>query len=150
MRVTQQDRAELPARACHTHEIRPSVNLKLYNSIHMVILTHSVGHSLSLTASLPHCLTQDEFELVGSILGLACYNNVIVDAHLPLPAYKKLMGLVREPEAGAPQRERERAAGVWGERGGWWEDSPLPWLGALSWHGAASGVLLHPSSRVHQ
>jgi hypothetical protein len=39
-------------------------------------------------------LSQDEFELVGSILGLACYNNVIVDAHLPLPAYKKLIGLV--------------------------------------------------------
>lgn len=42
------------------------------------------------TASLE---SMDEFELVGIILGLACYNNVIVDAHLPLPAYKKLMGL---------------------------------------------------------
>lgn len=40
----------------------------------------------------PH--PQDEFELVGTILGLACYNGIIVDAHLPLPAYKKLMGLV--------------------------------------------------------
>jgi hypothetical protein len=39
------------------------------------------------------CL-QDEFELVGIVLGLACYNGVIIDAHLPLPAYKKLMGLV--------------------------------------------------------
>jgi len=46
------------------------------------------------TYPLPPC-PQDEFELVGIILGLACYNNVIVDAHLPLPAYKKLMGLVR-------------------------------------------------------
>ncbi|WIA14643.1 hypothetical protein OEZ85_003147 [Tetradesmus obliquus] len=35
----------------------------------------------------------DEFELVGIVLGLACYNGVIIDAHLPLPAYKKLMGL---------------------------------------------------------
>lgn len=31
---------------------------------------------------------------MGTILGLACYNGIIVDAHLPLPAYKKLMGLV--------------------------------------------------------
>jgi hypothetical protein len=40
------------------------------------------------------CCLQDEFELVGIVLGLACYNGVIIDAHLPLPAYKKLMGLV--------------------------------------------------------
>lgn len=31
---------------------------------------------------------------MGIVLGLACYNGVIIDAHLPLPAYKKLMGLV--------------------------------------------------------
>eukprot|EP00878_Enallax_costatus_P024544 GHUV01026197.1.p1 GENE.GHUV01026197.1~~GHUV01026197.1.p1 ORF type:complete len:385 (+),score=102.26 GHUV01026197.1:393-1547(+) len=36
----------------------------------------------------------DEFELVGIVLGLACYNGVILDAHLPLTAYKKLMGHV--------------------------------------------------------
>jgi hypothetical protein len=40
-------------------------------------------------------LLQDEFELVGIVLGLACYNGIIIDAHLPLPAYKKLLGQVR-------------------------------------------------------
>jgi ubiquitin-protein ligase E3 A len=31
------------------------------------------------------------FELVGTILGLAIYNGVILDVHLPLAAYKKLL-----------------------------------------------------------
>lgn len=43
---------------------------------------------------------QDEFELVGIVLGLACYNNVLVGAHLPLPAYKKLLGLVSGAKKG--------------------------------------------------
>lgn len=93
----------------------------------MVILTHLLSRSLSLSLSrslnltplplsltLTHCLiapSQDEFELVGSILGLACYNNVIVDAHLPLPAYKKLMGLVRGRHTGGGRAHRERRGG---------------------------------------
>lgn len=44
--------------------------------------------------------TQDEFELVGVILGLAIYNGVILDVHFPLVVYKKLLGQVR---ATAPQ-----------------------------------------------
>eukprot|EP00879_Flechtneria_rotunda_P021024 GHRR01022146.1.p1 GENE.GHRR01022146.1~~GHRR01022146.1.p1 ORF type:complete len:434 (+),score=170.36 GHRR01022146.1:385-1686(+) len=38
----------------------------------------------------------DEFELVGNVLGLACYNGMIIDAHLPLVAYKKLMGVATD------------------------------------------------------
>lgn len=34
-----------------------------------------------------------EFELIGTILGLAIYNSVILDVHLPPAVYKKLMGL---------------------------------------------------------
>jgi len=33
-----------------------------------------------------------EFELVGVVLGLAIYNSVILDLHLPMVVYKKLMG----------------------------------------------------------
>lgn len=35
---------------------------------------------------------EDEFELVGLVLGLAIYNFNIIDVHLPLAAYKKLVG----------------------------------------------------------
>lgn len=35
---------------------------------------------------------EDEFELVGLILGLAIYNFNIIDVHLPLATYKKLVG----------------------------------------------------------
>jgi len=35
---------------------------------------------------------EDEFELVGLILGLAIYNFNIIDVHLPLAVYKKLVG----------------------------------------------------------
>lgn len=67
--------------------------------LHVSLSTSSSSSRLlSVNPALPSSLflprLQDEFELVGIILGLACYNNVIVDAHLPLPAYKKLMGLV--------------------------------------------------------
>lgn len=34
-----------------------------------------------------------EFQLVGVILGLAIYNNVLLDVHLPRAAWKKLLGL---------------------------------------------------------
>eukprot|EP00250_Pteridium_aquilinum_P009615 c18799_g2_i1 orf=632-2554(-) len=37
--------------------------------------------------------SKDTFELVGIILGLGIYNNVILDVHLPLVVYKKLLGL---------------------------------------------------------
>jgi hypothetical protein len=33
----------------------------------------------------------DEFRLIGMILGLAIYNQVILDLHFPLPVYKKLL-----------------------------------------------------------
>ncbi|KAJ4457650.1 putative Ubiquitin-protein ligase E3A [Paratrimastix pyriformis] len=33
-----------------------------------------------------------EYKLIGAILGLAIYNGVILDVHLPLVAYKKLLG----------------------------------------------------------
>lgn len=35
----------------------------------------------------------EDFRLVGITLGLAIYNNVILDVHFPLAVYKKLMGL---------------------------------------------------------
>lgn len=35
--------------------------------------------------------SEDTFELVGIILGLGIYNNVILDVHLPLVVYKKLL-----------------------------------------------------------
>ena len=34
-----------------------------------------------------------KFELIGSILGLAIYNGVILDVHLPMVVYKKLLGM---------------------------------------------------------
>ncbi|GAQ89192.1 Putative ubiquitin-protein ligase [Klebsormidium nitens] len=36
--------------------------------------------------------SESEFHLVGIILGLAIYNSVILDVHLPLVVYKKLLG----------------------------------------------------------
>lgn len=37
-------------------------------------------------------LEVEDFRLVGLILGLAIYNNVILDVHFPLVVYKKLKG----------------------------------------------------------
>jgi hypothetical protein len=31
------------------------------------------------------------FELIGILMGLAIYNNIILDMHFPLAAYKKLL-----------------------------------------------------------
>jgi ubiquitin-protein ligase E3 A len=36
--------------------------------------------------------SESEFHLVGTILGLAIYNDVILDVHFPLVVYKKLLG----------------------------------------------------------
>ena len=33
-----------------------------------------------------------QFTLIGIVLGLAIYNNVILDVHLPMVVYRKLMG----------------------------------------------------------
>jgi hypothetical protein len=55
---------------------------------------HTMLQYCFFTLQIVCAAPQDEFELVGIVLGLACYNSVIIDAHLPLPAYKKLMGLV--------------------------------------------------------
>lgn len=33
-----------------------------------------------------------QFELIGIILGLAIFNGVILDVHLPMACYKKLKG----------------------------------------------------------
>ena len=38
-------------------------------------------------ASLPASL---QFELIGSLIGLAIYNSVILDVHFPLVVYRKL------------------------------------------------------------
>eukprot|EP00127_Corallochytrium_limacisporum_P006979 Clim_evm33s239 gene=Clim_evmTU33s239 len=38
--------------------------------------------------------TDDEFELVGNVLGLAVYNGIILDVHFPMPVYRKLLGEV--------------------------------------------------------
>ena len=46
-------------------------------------------------AARPRLAWQDEYELVGVVLGLAAYNGVILAAHLPTPFFKKLAGLVR-------------------------------------------------------
>lgn len=35
---------------------------------------------------------ESEYELVGSVLGLAIYNGVILDVHFPPVVYKKLLG----------------------------------------------------------
>lgn len=37
-----------------------------------------------------------EYELVGTIIGLAIYNQVVLDAHLPTVVYKKLLPDFRE------------------------------------------------------
>ncbi len=42
---------------------------------------------VALGASLE---SRDEFELVVSLLGLAIYNGIILDAHFPTAIYKKL------------------------------------------------------------
>lgn len=36
--------------------------------------------------------SSSEFQLVGIVLGLAIYNSVILDVHLPRVLYKKLLG----------------------------------------------------------
>ncbi|EFN57786.1 hypothetical protein CHLNCDRAFT_21324 [Chlorella variabilis] len=36
---------------------------------------------------------EDEYALVGAVLGLAIYNAVILDVHFPLAVYKKLLGI---------------------------------------------------------
>ena len=36
--------------------------------------------------------SEEEFELVGILLGLAIYNGIILDVHFPLVIYKKLQG----------------------------------------------------------
>ncbi|GAM17800.1 hypothetical protein SAMD00019534_009750, partial [Acytostelium subglobosum LB1] len=41
----------------------------------------------------PNSLDKLEFELIGIILGLALYNNIILDVHFPLVVYKKLLGI---------------------------------------------------------
>ena len=51
------------------------------------ILTFAWNLSVTLGASLE---SRDEFELVGSLLGLAIYNGIILDAHFPTAIYKKL------------------------------------------------------------
>ena len=33
-----------------------------------------------------------QFTLIGIVLGLAIYNNVILDIHFPMVVYRKLMG----------------------------------------------------------
>ena len=33
-----------------------------------------------------------QFELFGTVLGLAIYNNIILDVHFPVVLYKKLLG----------------------------------------------------------
>ncbi|KAJ7531965.1 hypothetical protein O6H91_14G067000 [Diphasiastrum complanatum] len=42
--------------------------------------------------------TELEFQLVGIILGLAIYNNAILDVHFPLVVYKKLLGRTPQME----------------------------------------------------
>src|SRR5438552_186482 len=37
--------------------------------------------------------TSDQYFLVGVVLGLAIYNSTILDIHLPLACYKKLLGV---------------------------------------------------------
>jgi E3 ubiquitin-protein ligase HECTD2 len=37
--------------------------------------------------------TSDQYFLVGVVLGLAIYNSTILDIHLPLACYKKLLGI---------------------------------------------------------
>ena len=44
--------------------------------------------------------SEREFELVGILIGLAIYNGVILDMHLPLVLYKKLLGCV--PRSNTP------------------------------------------------
>lgn len=36
--------------------------------------------------------THDQFTLIGLILGLAIYNNIILDVHFPMVVYRKLFG----------------------------------------------------------
>ena len=33
-----------------------------------------------------------QFKLIGILLGLAIYNNIILDIHFPMVVYRKLMG----------------------------------------------------------
>jgi len=36
--------------------------------------------------------TEAQYKLIGILLGLAIYNNVILDVHFPMVVYRKLMG----------------------------------------------------------
>ena len=38
--------------------------------------------------------SEREFMLIGILLGLAIYNNVILDVHFPMVVYRKIMGCV--------------------------------------------------------
>jgi len=37
--------------------------------------------------------SSSEFKLLGMIMGLACHNGILLDAHFPLALYKKLLGI---------------------------------------------------------
>lgn len=79
---------------CNDAAVQEVVLALVLSAIARTFAQHCLNIHIPNNSNLAACL-QDEFELVGIVLGLACYNGVIIDAHLPLPAYKKLMGLVR-------------------------------------------------------
>ena len=36
--------------------------------------------------------SEDQYRLIGLLLGLAIYNNIILDIHFPMVVYRKLIG----------------------------------------------------------
>ena len=54
--------------------------------------THTVHHTCDSLAdsALVDAQTPQEFGLLGTVLGLALYNNVILDLHFPAVVYKKV------------------------------------------------------------
>jgi len=69
----------------------------------MVLLLDAVKSNQSETRT--HWFNQRsqdfvEFELLGNVVGLAIYNNVLLDLHFPLIVYKKLLDPKYQPTLG--------------------------------------------------
>lgn len=99
--------AQLAARACR---MGVSWQCVFARSVSHTIIPVHVCVALRVFCSIPGMFTFDEytrlyhfspvsfendshFGLIGMLLGLALYNNVILDVHFPMVVYRKLMGI---------------------------------------------------------
>jgi hypothetical protein len=79
-----------------------------------------------LSLSSDHA-AQEAYELVGVVLGLAIYNGLILDTHLPPVTWKKLLGEVRGGGGGVVAAGRGTCNGSCYREGG---GCTCQWLGS--------------------